>query len=180
MILEQKFTLAQIGGILDKNPATLRTHINRGYVVACGPRNANGNKAAGKHSRFSFFTLMEFALAYRLADMGVQLETAFKYAAQFAHAGGGGNTFRLPDRLPGLPFHQKHGQTMFAAGNGRTFEEIYELNSGRDLYTNLRHHLGNADDFILVNVSKVFNLLCARIGSHPYEALDEAYPEDAS
>jgi|GEM_PF-6990857 len=173
-MLDQTFTLARIGEVLDMDPGTLRNHINRGLVVGQGPRDSQSkNKPKGKHARFSFFTLMEFALAYRLNNMGVELSKAFQFASHFAHAGGGGAIFDLPERLPGLPYHHDHGDTVFAAGiNGNTFEALDENTS---LYSDLKRHL-HCDDFIIVNVTQLFFQICQRIGDiHPLEALDTIY-----
>lgn len=174
MIFKQKFTLAQMGEVLNKNPSTLRTHINRGYVVAAGPRNKDGDKETGKHSRFSFFTLMQFAMAYKLADLGVQNEAAFKAAADFAHVGGGGEVFGLPERLPAIPFHQDEGETIFGMTTVRTFEELWKRGENYDTYGKLARTL-NSYDFVTVNASDVFNHVCGAIGEHPYTVLDQVY-----
>lgn len=183
MILHEKFTLAQIAEALGKNPATLRTHINRSYVVAQGPRalkdDGKSDKPEGKHARFGFYTFMEFALAYRLEALGFQPVTAFKYAAQFAHGSGGGDVFDMPSREPGLPFHYSHGKTIFAVGCGRSWEDLWKPGEEYDTYGQIQRHL-NCDDFVTVNASEVFDTVCGALRVHPYLALDAAYPEDAS
>ncbi|WP_172330015.1 hypothetical protein [Mangrovicoccus sp. HB161399] len=183
MTLQTNFTLAQIGEILDKNPSTLRTHINRGLVVGQGPRNSSGDKPAGKHVRFSYYTLMEFALAYEMANLGVQLESAFKYAADFAHAGGGGAG--LPERLPALPFHHSHGITIFAAGTRGTTEDLMKPRESYDTLGNLLQNTGGGK-MIVVDASDLFNRLCGSINAitgrrmHPYEVLDAEYQDPAT
>jgi hypothetical protein len=179
MIYQQKFTLAQIGDVVGKNPATLRTHINRGYVVAAGPRNKNGDKDTGKHSRFSFFTLMQFSLAYELSELGVQNELAFKAAADFAHVSGGGKVHGLPDRYPAVPFHYDEGETVFGMTGERTFETLWKPGQPLDTYGALRHGL-RSNDFITVNASEVFNRVCAALGMHPYEVLDAVYAQTSA
>jgi hypothetical protein len=117
---------------------------------------------------------MEFGVAYRLSDMGLSLEMAFKAAADFAHAGGGGEVFNLPEREPALPFHHEYGDTLFAiAANGKTFEVIEGKDRG-GLYGDLRHYL-QSDDFILINATTLFCEICANMGVHPLEALDAEY-----
>ena len=178
MIFEQNFTLAKIGEVVGKNPVTLRTHINRGLVTAQGPRKVTGDKPAGKHCRFSFFTLMEFAMAYRLYDdRGLQLDKSFDHARHFAHGSGGGDVFDLPYRYPALPFHYDHGETLWGVAGERSFEIPTDSSPGRDLYTMMRHYL-QSDDFMLVNASNVFDQLCAKLRLHPIEILDEAYSDD--
>jgi hypothetical protein len=177
MILEQKFTLASIAEVVEKNPTTLRTHINRGLVTAQGPRNINGDSPPGKHSRFSFFTLMEFVLAYHLYDeIGLQLDKSFKHARGFAHVSGGGDVFQLPTRDPALPFHHEHGYTLWGIGHDRSFEIPTESEAGKNLYVMMRHYL-HTEDFILLNASSVFNRVCGKLSLHPYEVLDQVYKD---
>lgn len=181
MILAQNFTLAKIAEVVGKNPTTLRTHINRGLVTAQGPRNVNGDKPAGKHSRFSFFTMMEFAMAYHLYDdMGLQLDKSFEHARHFAHMSGGGSVFDLPTRYGALPFHYEHGDTLWGIAGERSFEIPTESEPGKNLYVMMRHYL-QSDDFILVNASAVFQRVCSALGVHPHLSLDVVYqdePED--
>lgn len=175
MILQETFTLARISEAVGKKPTTPRTHINRGLVVGQGPRSMSGDKPSGKHARFSFPTLMEFALAYHLYDtVGVHLDRSFKHAAKFAHIGGGGADFDLPERLPALPFHHKHGGTIWGIASDTSVEIPTFGNIGRDIYGNMRRLL-NTEDFILVNASEVFLRVCLMVGHQPDEALDEAY-----
>lgn len=178
MILEQNFTLAKIGDAVGKNPVTLRTHINRGYVTGEGPRHVNGEKPAGRHSRFSFFTLMEFRLAYELYDkMGLQLDTSFQYARHFSHVSGGGAVFGMPTRHPSLPFHYRYGDTLLGIAGERSAEIATDTDRGKNLYSEMTYRL-RSDDFILVNVSKVFERLCSAMSLHPLAVLDEAYPDE--
>lgn len=177
MILKQKFTLAQIAEVVGKNPTTLRTHINRGFVTSHGPRNIHGDKPPGKHSRFSFFTLMEFATAYHLYDnMGLQLDKSFDHARHFAHISGGGAVFDLPVRYGALPYHQEHGYTIWGIAGENSFAIPTESEPGKNLYLMMRYYL-HSSDFILVNVSEVFNRVCAALELHPFEVLDEVYDD---
>ena len=178
MILNENFTLARIAEVVKKKPATLRTHINRSLVTSRGSRNIHGYEPTGKHSRFSFFTLMEFAMAYHLYDdMGLQLETSFKHAAHFAHVSGGGTVFNLPIRYGALPFHHKHGETLWGISGDNSHEIPTNSEPGKNLYIMMRHEL-QSSDFILVNASKVFERVCARLEIHPLEALDEVYQDE--
>ena len=178
MIFEQKFTLAGIAEVVGKNPTTLRTHINRGFVTAQGPRNRHGDKLAGKHSRFSFFTLMEFAMAYHLYDdMGLQLDKSFDHARHFSHMSGGGQVFDLPVRYSALPFHHEHGYTLWGIAGDRSFEIPTDSDPAKNLYVTMRHYL-QSNDFVLVNASKVFDQVCAALGLHPHKVLDEVYQDE--
>lgn len=177
MIFTRTFTLAQVAEVVGRNPSTLRTHINRGYVVARGPHKREGDKPAGKHARFSYFTMMQFAVGYALSELSVDLETSFRAAGSFSHFGEGGDVFDLPERLPGLPFHHNHGVTILGVAGERTFEEIYA--PGRDTYGNLRRHLGSGG-FIALDATEVFLKALRQLDLDGRAVLDEYYPTDAT
>lgn len=177
------FTLERIGEIVGKNPSTLRTHISRGYVVGTGPRQSAGNKDRGKHERFSVNTLTEFALAYRLEQAGLGLKLAFDYAGQFAHSGG---SVRLrlgaadeTRRLPGLPYHYRHGDTLMGMLGGQSDEVLERADQIEELHTNLalRAGLTRSAPLIVVNVTDFFRELCGALGLDYRVILDDAYPE---
>ncbi len=177
MILKQNFTLAQIGEILEKSPGTMRTHITRGLVTGQGPRDTRGGKPANKHGRFSFYTLMEFALAYHLNEkLGLQLDQSFEHAVSFTHLGNSADSSGLPDRRPALPFHHEHGDTICAISEKATIEVPLDEKSGAHLYYTLRSRLGS-DDFIVVNASRIFERVCWRMSMDYRAVLDEAYGE---
>lgn len=179
---DKYFTLERIGELVGKNPATVRTHINRGYVTGQGPR-ATTNKKPGKHERFSIHSLIEFALAYRIESAGVGLKEAFKYAAQFAHAGDtdytSGSTSRRPERYPGLPFHHRHGVTYMGMMSGQSVE----IADGEASLNSLRFTLcrmTNSPDstpMITMNMTAFFNEICAALGEDYRVILDAIYGE---
>lgn len=182
-MFEQYFTLDRIGQLVGRNPATVRTHINRGYVMGQGPRNTSTNKEKGKHERFSFNSLIEFALAYRIEAAGVSLQMAFKYAGEFAHAGGTdltnmskGNEVR---RNPGMPYHHRHGHTYMGMMAGRSAEVAGRSADLGSLQFHLCRMSGSPDSepMIVINITKFFAEICAALGQDYRLVLDAAYPE---
>lgn len=181
-MLDRYFTLERIGELVGKNPATVRTHINRGYVMGQGPR-ATANKKPGKHERFSIYSLIEFALAYRIEAAGVGLKEAFIYAANFAHAGQidytSGSIDSHPERYPGLPFHHKHGVTYMGMMAGQSVT----VAAGKTTLDALRFTLCRATNspdsapMIVMNVTAFFCEVCAALGEDYRVVLDKMYGE---
>ncbi|MTH77572.1 hypothetical protein [Paracoccus aestuariivivens] len=185
-MIENHFTLERIGEIVGKNPATIRTHINRGYVVGQGPRKSSSDKDKGKHERFSANSLMEIALAYRIEASGIGVKEAFAYAAEFAHTGamdftaaGQGKEVR---RLPGLPYHLKHGHTYMGMMAGRSAEIS---GTGNPDLNSLFYHLRTvsqsrtSEPMLVIDVTEVFAEVCAKLPLDYRSVLDAAYPEEA-
>lgn len=176
MELFQKYPLSRVSEYTGVPKETLQNWLKRGVVV--GHNQDTGGGSQGRHRSFSFYTVMQFAMTKALLDAGMgSVARAAECAAQFAHVGGGGDIFDLPERMPAFPFHQKNGETLFAVGAERCTEELWSISGPRDTYGNLRYHVGKS--FILINASEVFQLVCNRMGKHPYEILDEVYPDEA-
>ena len=70
-------TLAELSKILNVNPSTLRTHLNR--------FDWRSEANLGQHSQFTQADLMVFASAYALFETGYRLEIAFRLAARRWH-----------------------------------------------------------------------------------------------
>ncbi|KZX95340.1 MULTISPECIES: hypothetical protein [unclassified Sulfitobacter] len=170
------FSASEVSNLTGARPESIQNWVKRKLIV--GHRKIEGGGSQGKHRRFTFFNVMEIAMAQTLMDMHMGAKEAFTAAAQFAHSSGGGDDFGLPKRDPALPFHHHYGDTIFGVAGERTFEELWESGSTRDTYGKLRQHLGS-EHFLTVNASEVFNTVCARMQYHPFEVLDAAYPEDA-
>ncbi len=170
------FSASEVSNLTGARPESIQNWVKRKLIV--GHRKIEGGGSQGKHRRFTFFNVIEIAMAQNLMEMHMGAKEAFAAAAQFAHSSGGGEVFDLPDRDPAMPFHHRHGYTIFGVAGERTFEDLWEPGSDRDTYGNLRNHL-SADHFLTVNASKLFNTVCARMQYHPHEILDAVYPKDA-
>ncbi|MCF3595478.1 helix-turn-helix domain-containing protein [Rhodobacteraceae bacterium LMO-12] len=175
--INNTFSASELSELTGAKPDSIQNWLKRDLII--GHKKITGGGGQGKHRRFTFHNMIEVAMAQTLINLHMGSKEAFAASANFAHAGGGGTTFNMPKRDPGLPFHFNHGETIFGVAGGWTFEELWKPGSSRDTYGNLRQHL-HADHFLTVNASEVFNLVCARMDVHPYKVLDAAYPEDAS
>ncbi|SFC77552.1 hypothetical protein [Tropicimonas isoalkanivorans] len=175
MLTDRNFTLAEIAEVLGKNPQTLRTHINRGYATAL---HSGTGKATGKHARFSFHTVMEFAVAYHLEALGVRLESGFRYATGFAHVGHGAVPGLPGERAPGFPYHTKHGRTLVAVHGDRMAIALWD-NGKTNPYVALRSQLGRPAAMIVFDATQVFFDVCKRLGVDAYDALNAEYREEA-
>lgn len=180
-MIEQHFTLERIGEILNRNPGTMRSHINRGYVVGKGPRDASKearDKGEGKHERFSIYTLIEFAFGYRIGAAGINLKQAFQYGAQFAHAGGTDFTNMNVCRLPSLPFHYRHGPTYMGMMAGKSIEIS---GAGKPDFASFMYHLqrmtnsSGGEPMIVIDATEVFVEVCTALGTDYRDVLTEAY-----
>lgn len=175
--LNATFSASELSNLTDARADSIQNWIKRKLII--GHRDIQGGGSQGRHRRFTFFNVMEVAIAQKMIDMHMGAKEAFAASASFAHVGGGGDVFDLPERFPGLPFHHNHGETVFGIAGERTFEELWTHDKSRDTYGNLRTYL-RSDHFITVNASEAFNTVCARLRYHPFEVLDSAYPKDAT
>lgn len=179
-MIEQHFTLERMGEVLDRNPSTMRTHIGRGYVVGHGPRDGKGDKDKGKHERFSFFSLIEFAFAYEIAAQGVNHKMAFQYAAQFAHAGGTDITKMGEDvhRLPSFPFHYRHGDTYMGMMAGESAEISGEGNPDIAGLMRQLQRMTNSPErqgIIIIPATQIFAEVCTALRVEYRDVLAEVY-----
>lgn len=156
---------------------SIQTWLKRKLIV--GHRNIEGGGSQGRHRRFTFNNVMEIAVAKAIIDMGVSTKQAFTASNSFAHTGGGGEVFSLPDRQPSLPFHHNHGDTIMGIAGLRSFEELYKSGEDYDTFGRLRHHL-QSEHFLALNVSEIFGHVCVRMNLHSRKVLDAVYPESVT
>lgn len=154
-----------------------------GYPIANG---MDGGGSQGVHRQFSFRNIMEFALARAFVDQGVPPKGAFESAAKAAylstHEGGWGDDKIEPmvnRRIAGLPFPHADGDTYIFRVNGKTVVQPW-ANTDSEI-ANLFHSLRTAnggpriEGFVAVNMSKVFEDVCARMGIQEGSELQRAY-----
>lgn len=175
--IRKTFSAAEVSDMTGARPDSIQNWIKRKLIV--GHRDIQGGGSQGRHRQFTFENVMEIAIARAIIQMNCGAKEAFAASSQFAHVGGGGATFSLPNRFPGLPFHHSHGDTLFGIAGNRTFETAWSSGGTRDTYKDFRYFL-QSDHFITVNVSTVFQAVCAHFKYHPSKILDAAYPEDAT
>ena len=165
-ILIQQYLASTTAAAANVAPATLQNWLKRKLIV--GHRDEiEGGGVQGKHRHFSFNAMMQIAVANALLDAsgGMEIKAALDAAMVFAHSGD-------EKRLPGHPYHYKDGDTFLATYGGRT---AILTKVDDDFVSQILEHLAQPPGFVVVNVSKVFQRVCAVLDVHPYDVLDAAY-----
>lgn len=169
-IFHQQFTNSEIVAATGVTNFQLQNWLKRGQIVGQGDSEVGGGGGPGRHRRFSFFNLMEVAVAKALLDVGLtDMQRVTSAAVGFAHTGDGAIGSR-PGRAPGCPF--KEGKTLLIVGPNRT--EEYQLLSSERLglaTAILQHGIGA----VVIDVSEVFEITLHRARLDPAEAIRVAY-----
>lgn len=191
-LFNRRFTAQSMGEALGIEPKAIHNWATRGLIV--GSRKSEGK---GVPRTYSFFNLMEVAVAISLMEAGLRSpQDAFRAATHFAHMGGpvagwvGEAPIDMKEmRQPALPYHPAKGFTLllvcgeqssiktvgFEREKRSELETYFKLVAGLDL--NLRG--GDAGrgptSFIVVNVTNVFRNVMQSFGLDYRVVLDEAY-----
>lgn len=177
-IFSAKFSTGQVVEAAGVAHETLQNWMKRDLVI--GHKQIEGGGSQGRHRQFSFFNVMEIAVAKALIDVGMtDLQAAFRAADAFAHAGQGPLP-GTPERAPGCPFKDAPGITLIVA-NKDWSDEIFlsPTDSAMKLYADIfSRRIGNAGAVIL-NASDVFDRVTSRLGYHPDEVMGAAYTKTA-
>lgn len=124
---------------------------------------------AGNRRNFSFFNVMEIALATNLVALGLGVDRAFEAAKRFAH-------MASEERSPAFPF--KDGRTLFWCSESSQGVVCWKPNENdsvaiTELFASqVTYALENVR---VVDVSRVFNRVVSALGFHPQEMIDEMY-----
>lgn len=180
-LLEQKYTGQSVALATGLTSKQVSDWCNQGLII--GQREPLGK---GHRRMFSWFNLMEVALALALMEIGVKSPgDAFRAAQRFSHMGNGsfawaGDDDVLTDnsdpvRHPGLPFDYKKGETFLYIAGSRVTVALHE--DGVPPFGEINRALGNPLGFIALNVSAVFASIVHRMARDYREVLDEAYPD---
>lgn len=181
-IFNKQFSAADVAEAAEISPNSLQNWLKRGVIV--GHRNIEGGGSPGRHRRFSWFNVMEIAIAGQLIETGLQPSDAFQAGAMFAHTAPGksgwvgGRADKTPLRLPGAPFHYSHGDTMLAVRGDRTL--VAAVSDFRD-HMHMLAKMGRPKGLVIINVTQIFVQVVQNLGlGKPNEILDEMYPVDAA
>lgn len=179
-ILEQKYTGQTVALATGLTPKQVTDWCNQGLII--GQREPLGK---GHRRMFSWYNLMEVASALALMEIGVKSPgDAFRAAQRFSHMGNGparweGDDGSLtdddPERMPGLPFHFREGDTfLYVAGSKET---VALHKHGVPEFGAITRALGSPPGFIALNLSAVCAGILHRMARDYREVLDEAYPD---
>jgi hypothetical protein len=158
----------------------LQNNIRRGHLSFVSEQ-IKGGEIQGNCRSFTFFALMQIAVAKYLIDLGMTAKSAFHHVSEFALSGG--DPFMgEPGRWAGLPYHHDHGETILAVSGARNCLGRWKDGEG-DFFGETMSGLSESksatdiEGAVFVNVSRVFRVVCERLGVDPHEVLDEAYAD---
>lgn len=169
-LLHREFSAQTVAAATGATAKQISDWCNQGQIV--GQREPLGR---GHKRTFSFFNVMEVAVALALMEIGVRAPAdAFRAAQVFAHAGGSGearwaDSAAEKERIPGLPYHYSRMETFaFVAGAECLITTDQNVTAAMQA-------LGNASGLLVVNVSLIFARVMRQLGLEHAEVLDALY-----
>lgn len=163
-------------------PKQITDWCNQGHIL--GQKMPLGK---GRRREFTFANVMEIAGAVALMQVGLTTPgDAFRASSQFAHIGSGHSGWvndqdefvessPSPNRLPGLPYHFRDGDTFLAVSGG--LANVMLSTDGKiDTRKVFPMHY-KPTGLILLNMTEVFKVVVGRMdeGLHWAQILDEVY-----
>lgn len=178
-----KFSAADTVRATGVSMGTLQNWLKPGRGIIVGAdREIEGGGSQGKHRLFSFHAVMQIATARALMEAGMENapKKAAEAAAHFAHVSGGGaatwdgERSEAPERFPGVPFHPRHGDTIFVVG-----KHAATLVAGANgpTYSQMKDE-ALSDSFVVIDASRVFDQVCENLGLDARRELDKIYPNE--
>lgn len=164
-IYQQRFTTGQVIAATGTTNASLQSWIRRGVIVGQKEGQIDMPGSPGIRRTFTFFNVMEIAIAKALTDGGMDVTGAFQAGAMFAHSGD-------ESRQPAMPF-PGNVYTLLCSTGGSTAIEAWK--PGEDVFAIIRDRLLRPVTFSIVIVDDVFDRVCAALKLHPEEVKDQAY-----
>ncbi|WP_419828188.1 hypothetical protein [Sphingomonas sp.] len=175
-LFHDRFATGQVVTATGVPNPTLQSWLKRDLIVGHKDNPIVGGGSPGAHRRFSFYNVMEIAIAKGLLDIGLgSVTNAFMAATSFAHVGGSG-IGNEPDRHPGLPFdtRPRAGYTLLCVAGER--RAAIHWTPGVDPLAIIRHRLGNAGGFVMLEIDPIFWSVTHRLGYDHRDVLELAYP----
>ncbi len=172
MSLQDGFKTGEVVAATGVASDTLQGWLRRGLVFDQDKIEGGGKQ--GRHRRYTFFTVMQIAVARALMQAGMtNPRAAFAAAAVFAHTGRSMPRLR---RLPGMPFPTEEGATFLATAGEQTVLWA-DLGPHEPVIRNLVAALRRPTGFIVCDVSLVFERTVYALGEDPVLLVREAYQQ---
>lgn len=177
-LLNRTFTAQSVALAAGCTPKQITDWCNLGRVI--GQREPLGK---GHSRKFSWFNLMEIAIAAELMDIGMSsVQDAFAAAQKFAHSGESpsvwiGDEQEGPTRIPAMPWHHNIGQTLLFVWNGGSAVKLVD-DDGKVNLSSITPEYHRFTGFIVANVSEIFARVCNRMELDSRVVLDEAYADE--
>ena len=174
-IFDQKYTAQAVATAVGCEAKQISDWCNTGRIV--GQREPLGK---GRSRQFSWFNVMEIAIANELMNIGVKSpQDAFAVAQSFSHTNDADARMLVKEdgaeRISSCPYHHSLGTTfLFVAGS--VGHIILSEDGNVNLFTVSRPY-SRARGYIVVNVSEVFAAVLHRLGHEYRVILNDAYGE---
>ena len=177
-IFQQTFSAQAVAKAVGCEAKQISDWCNTGRSI--GQRQPLGT---GRSRQFSWFNVMEIAIATELMNIGIKSpQDAFAAAQMLSHTNDGDERALVqedgPERHTALPYHHSLGTTfLFVSRGAKTI--ILSEDGSVNLFTVARPY-SRAIGYIVVNVNEVCAAVLHRLG-HDYRViLDEAYSVSAA
>lgn len=174
-IFQDRFTTGQVVAATEIPNHTLQSWLKRDMLTGKPLEPIEGGGVSGSHRKFSFFTVMEIAIAKALTDVGISAADALRTSMHFAHVGQG-PIAGMPERRPSLPYLNTGmaARTLIMAAGERSIEVFWDASAKKDIIASARWQLQSAA-FVVVEVDEIFDRVVGRLGYHPVEVMNFAY-----
>lgn len=171
-IFHHPFSTGQVVAATGVSNSALQSWLKRDLIV--GHKEGapiEGGGTPGAHRRFSFFNVMEIAVAKALLDVGMgSVSDAFRAAMGFAHVGNGELPGLRPERRPGLPYNDTC-LTILCVRQDQSTVEIWKPKS--DVFISARQRLGGG--FVVLEINPIFERVTHQLGYDHRDVLSLAY-----
>lgn len=165
--MSQNFLLKrfQTGDVLRAANVTndqLQSWIRRGFIVGSKGEGVEMTGSPGKYRSYSFYTIMQIAVAKALTDEGVPVKQAFRAALVFSHTGS-------ETRNPGFPYHDG-SETLLCVSGERS--AVIKIKEDIGLFSQVKKALGKPLAFVSVFTNSIFDQVAFALGEHPVELIE--------
>ena len=182
-IFQETFSTGKVVKAANITNAKLQSWMRRDLIVGHRKKAPiGGGGAPGSSREFSYFNVMEIAVAEAVLQVGSQsVEEAFHIAMGFAHMGNGASFWAgeeeppLP-RDPGMPFnpHVHPGcQTLLCVAG--TASVTVPWKPGSDAYIDARHKLHNPASMVIIEIDPIYERVVKALGHNPWEVKQFCY-----
>ena len=171
---DTRFSSAQTAKAASIKPTLLHTWMRRYFDAIDDRHQIEGGGTRGHDRTFSYYDVMNIALAARLVDVGVPVVDALKAGACFAYT-----YMNIPGyrREPGMPFHDAKRPPVTLVIVSPKGPAVVPYDRQTDPFKEINILLGNPDAFTVFPVHACWIDVCVKLGFVPSDVLNAAYEE---
>lgn len=173
-IYQQTFTTGQIVEATGVTNMSLQNWLKRNLIV--GQKEIQGGGSPGRHRQYSFFNLIEIAMAKALIEAGMtDMPTIFQAASSFSHSQT--KKTKEPTREAGMPFNVEGARTLLIAGPKWSEVIFFKTDDAAiSLFAKMRPH--GTLRCVVVDATDVFHRVINAIGLESHKVIREAYEKN--